>query len=87
MALIIKRKVTETWRDAVERRAGALPSERRAECLAAFDAGLADGASEAESAYAALAAEGLLWTVEGAAFTVPRLESDGRDSPHTVPAV
>lgn len=62
MALIAKRGVMQTWRDAVAARAHA--SGLTAESLAAFDRRREAGASEAEAAYRALEQLGLLWTVE-----------------------
>ena len=62
MALVAKRVMTETWRDAV-RRVGARAG-LEAECLAAFEAAQAIGAPEHEAAYRALAERGLLELVE-----------------------
>lgn len=52
MPLVVKRKLAETWRDAVARRGGELGRER--ECLEAFEAHLEDGRHEAEAAFFAL---------------------------------
>lgn len=50
---VAKRKVRETWREAVARRGAALG--RAPACLAAYDAFAAGGAAEHEAAYRALA--------------------------------
>ena len=60
MALIAKRKTTETWREALAARAKGDPR-----CLGRFDEQVAAGMTEAEAAYRALAAFDLLWQVEG----------------------
>ncbi len=52
MALVAKRKVTQTWRDAVAGRAAAFGVE--AACIAAFDSAVADGEAEHAAAFAAL---------------------------------
>ncbi|MDB5592511.1 hypothetical protein [Enterovirga sp.] len=58
MDRVAKRRMSETWREAVAGRcAGAEP-------LAAYDAMVAGGMSEAEAAFRALAAAGLLWAIE-----------------------
>lgn len=70
MSGIIKRKLRESWRDAVAARfASALP-EAAMEGLSSFDAALVDGAGEAEAAYATLSAHDLLWPVDGAGLTL-----------------
>ena len=82
MSAIIKRKLRETWRSAVARRsAEAAPDSGGEEALALFDRHVAEGQGEAEAAFAALSAYGLLWFVEGAGFTPP---SEPQDS-HSVP--
>jgi hypothetical protein len=53
MPLVVKRKLAETWRDAVARRASEFGLER--ECLRAYDERLAEGMHEAEAAFRALA--------------------------------
>ncbi|HEX8165125.1 MAG TPA: hypothetical protein VF601_04975 [Beijerinckiaceae bacterium] len=53
MPLVVKRKIHETWRDAVAKRAGELGLEE--ECLQAFESHLLDGKHEAEAAYFSLA--------------------------------
>jgi hypothetical protein len=58
MSLVAKRKVSESWREAVLRRD---PSGRSA---TDFDRRRRAGASEAEAAFRALAAAGLLWSLE-----------------------
>lgn len=55
---IAKRRVAESWRDAVARRGGG----RRREVVAAFDLLVSAGRGEAEAAFRALEAEGLLWS-------------------------
>lgn len=60
MSLIVRRKLHETWRDAVAARAGA----RRDTCLARFDALLASGRSDAEAAYRTLEEAALLWRAD-----------------------
>lgn len=62
MALVAKRKVTETWRDAVTRRAAAFGVE--AACIGVFDSARADGQAEHEAAFAALKAYGCLFEVD-----------------------
>lgn len=56
MPLIVKRKLHETWRDATADRC----SNDAEACLAEFDATVAAGLSEAEAAFRALEARGLL---------------------------
>ncbi len=53
MPLVVKRKIHETWRDAVAKRAGELGLEE--ECLQAYESHLLDGRHEAEAAYFSLA--------------------------------
>ncbi len=53
MPIVAKRKLTETWREAVARRARECGREEA--CLQAFDARRAAGAPEAEAAYRSLA--------------------------------
>ncbi len=52
MPHVAKRKLTETWREAVARR--GLECGRERECLAAFDREIRAGRREVEAAYAAL---------------------------------
>lgn len=47
--LVVKRKLAETWREAVARRGGEFGVER--ECLQAFEAHLEEGRHEAEAAF------------------------------------
>ena len=61
--LVAKRKVAETWRDAVARRADAFGV--RAACLRAFDDHLAAGKTEFEAAFLALRGQKCLWLIEG----------------------
>ncbi|WP_375459556.1 hypothetical protein [uncultured Enterovirga sp.] len=60
MTDVAKRRVTETWREAVGSRAGiAAPA-----CLAAYDGLVAEGSGEAEAAFRALGTHRLLWRVD-----------------------
>ncbi len=62
MALVAKRMMTETWREALARvaeRAGC-----RAACLAAFDDARAAGAPDHAAAFGVLKERGLLERVE-----------------------
>jgi len=64
MPMVAKRKLTETWREAVARRGRELALE--AECLRAFDESVAAGEPEAAAAFRALARFGaLVATTEG----------------------
>lgn len=59
MSDVAKRKLRETWRAAVAARSrGSGP-----DCLAAYDALVGAGTPEAEAAYRALRAYGLLWSL------------------------
>ncbi len=62
MALVAKRRMTETWTDALRR--VAEPAGRAEDCLAAFSAARAAGAPEHEAAFRALESLGLLERVE-----------------------
>jgi hypothetical protein len=62
MALVAKRKLTESWREATARRAREFGREQ--DCLRPFDAFVATGMSEFEAAYRALKLHGLLWPVD-----------------------
>lgn len=62
MALAARRLGLETWREAVAR--GGARRGRERECLAAFEARLAEGAQDFEAAYLALEASGCLDTVD-----------------------
>lgn len=59
---IAKRKLHETWRDAVSKRARDV---RIPAALDAFDAMVRAGSGEAEAAYRALAEHELLWPISG----------------------
>ena len=83
MSAVIKRKLRETWRNAVAGRFAEAAPELADEGLALFDRGVAEGQGETEAAFAALSAYGLLWLVEGAGFTPP---AEPRDS-HSVPSL
>lgn len=80
MAQIAKRKARESWRDAVAARAGeaGVPA-----ALEVFDDMVRGGSREAEAAYRALAAHGLLWPVGGTPETPPHAAPE----PHAVPDV
>jgi hypothetical protein len=56
MALVAKRRLTETWREALARLGGV----RAAALLVAFEAGQARGLEEHAAAYRALEGAGLL---------------------------
>ena len=58
MALVVRKIGTETWREAVARRASA--SDLADICLAAFDAACAAGMPEHIAAYRALDSQGCL---------------------------
>ena len=60
MALIVKRKLNQTWRDAVARRIG----ESAGSALLAFDEAVSAGQTEAEAAYRVVAEAGRLWHVD-----------------------
>lgn len=62
MALVAKRKVSATWREAVSSRAAE--AGLRDVALATYQARLDEGLTEAEAAFLALKAHGLLWTVK-----------------------
>jgi hypothetical protein len=88
MALIAKRKLHQTWREAVAARASGTDAET--DCLAAFEAILAAGKTEAEAAFRALGAHSLLWDVQGPTdpgpATAPARAAEALD-PHRVPNV
>ena len=84
---IAKRRMDETWRQAVETRVRSTAAARVEECLSAFDASLRSGASEAEAAYRTLARAGLLWSVEGAGFAASPSSTEDSRNPHEVPTV
>jgi hypothetical protein len=67
--LIAKRRVAETWREAVAARSGADPTG--SECLRRYDALRASGVADAEAAYLALAEAGLLWPLPASGSAVP----------------
>lgn len=62
MALVARRRVPETWREAVRR--GASRDGRADEALEIFAAAVARGADEHEAAFRTLQAMGLLEAVE-----------------------
>jgi hypothetical protein len=87
MSAIIRRKLTESWREAVAVRFREIAPENTRDGLAAFDGALAKGEGDAEAAFATLSAYGLLWHVEGAGFT-PAAPSDSEPPDrHSVPNV
>ncbi len=83
MSAIIKRKLSETWRQAVAARIAERRPDQTPVALATFDAAVSGGEGEAEAAYATLSGLGLLWHVEGAGFTLPGAEH----GKHSVPSV
>lgn len=62
MALIAKRRLAETWREAVAARAGA--AGRDGEAVSIYDRLRAEGRHEAEAAFHALGHVHLLWSVD-----------------------
>lgn len=82
MALVAKRKLDATWREAVEARAREMRPGAAGACLAHFDRIRDGGGSEAEAAYRALEAEGFLWSVEA-----PGLTPAAPTGRHEVPSV
>ncbi len=58
-----KRKVGETWREAVASRGDALG--KRSACLSAFDAHRVAGRKDFEAAFLALRDQQCLWLIEG----------------------
>ena len=62
MSSVAKRKLWQSWREAVAARAAAFGVE--AACLARFDEAVDSGAAEHVGAYHALKAEGCLWLLE-----------------------
>ena len=82
MTLIVRRKVRQSWRDAVEERAKSVSAVAARACLAAFEAVLEAGGTEAEAAYRALAEADLLIDI-GSLGAGPRAEATG--GPHSVP--
>ena len=60
---VARRKVRETWREAVAARASA--HGRQLACLESFEAYLAAGRQDFEAAFMALRDHGGLWRVEG----------------------
>lgn len=83
MGQIVKRKLRQTWRDAVAARLAEADPAGLEGGLAAFDAERAGGQGEAEAAYAVLAARRLLWTVDAPGFATAGADPDG---PHAVPS-
>lgn len=76
MPLVARRKLAQTWREAVAERAGA-----RAECLLPrFEAMCREGVEPGTAAYRVLEAEGLLWRVDEPGLIVPS-SSDPDDLP------
>jgi hypothetical protein len=62
MALVAKRKLTETWREAIARRGREFGREQ--DCLEPFDALVAAGMRDLEAAYQVLKQHGFLWPVD-----------------------
>jgi hypothetical protein len=61
MPLVVKRKIHESWRDAVAKRGGEFDLEE--ECLQIFEQHLLEGKHEAEAAYVTLAQFDCLYRV------------------------
>jgi hypothetical protein len=59
--LIAKRKLRDTWRQAVERRSAAAGGPDT--CVTAFDELVGSGMPDGEAAYAVLRDAGLLWRI------------------------
>ena len=78
MPAIAKRKVRQTWREAVALRAGG----QAPRLLQRFDALLDEGREEAEAAYRVLEEAGLLWVADE-----PGLDRPTVAPPDEVPAV
>lgn len=78
MTDVAKRRITNTWREAMAARGagGGLAGES----LAAYDALVAAGASEAEAAYRTLRDRRLLWSVDEPCDPV---RTDGTDQAET----
>jgi hypothetical protein len=87
MSAIIKRKLRQTWREAVAARLAQASPAKLAEGLASFDAAVAAGEGEAEAAFATLSAHGLLWHVEGAGFARSTPSAPEPHNRHSVPSV
>ena len=86
MALVAKRKVRQSWRDAVAARLEEASPERRRMAMAAFDRRAGEGADEAELAYAVLAEAGLLWEVDAPGFSATPYPPEAEPR-HAVPSV
>ncbi|MDB5558155.1 MAG: hypothetical protein JWQ36_1089 [Enterovirga sp.] len=84
MSAIIKRKLRQTWREAVAARLAQASPATLAQGLEGFDAAVAAGEGEAEAAFVTLSAHGLLWHVDGAGFAPSSPEPQDR---HSVPSV
>lgn len=78
MPLVARRKVRQTWRDAVAARAGA----DAAALVRRYDELCRKGGDEGEAAYRVLEAAGKLWLVDEPGATVPTEAEPGE-----VPAV
>lgn len=85
MALIAKRRVAGSWRDAVAAR--DVEGGAAGQALDAFDRMRAAGLGEAESAFRALEQHGLLWRVDLPGETIAAASAAAdRENPHEVPA-
>ena len=62
-SFVAKRKLGETWREAVKSRGDTLG--KRVACLDAFDGHLAAGKRDFEAAFLALRDQECLWLIEG----------------------
>lgn len=83
MSGIVKRKLHETWREAVANRIAEAAPNALAAGLAAYDAARAEGQGEAEAAFAVLSAHGLLWHVDAPGFAAAAPDPA---NPHSVPS-
>jgi len=62
MSSVAKRKLSQSWREAVAARAAEFGVE--VACLSRFDTAIESGAAEHVGAYWALQSEGCLWLLE-----------------------
>lgn len=85
MTWVVKRKVRESWREAVSRRLASRGEDCLTEGLRAFDDRLRGGQGEAEAVYAVLDERDLLWHVDAPGFTGDARQPPAR-SEHEVPA-
>lgn len=72
MPLVAKRKLRQTWREALAARAGG----EGGAVLSRFDELLREGREDGDAAYHALASAGLLWLVDEPGAASPPKGSD-----------